>query len=69
MGSIVVDIAASPFTSLRLTELLVGFGSGSSIVLLAVMGLLVPFSEYWQRSALAALDAYPEITDTFVAFT
>ena len=45
--------------------------NSSSIDLLAAIGLLAPLSwyEYWQRSALAAFDAYPEIKDIFVAFT
>ena len=90
MNCIIVFIAVSPFTSLRLTELWFRFWqnvsdnlypcsrknnlvlksashSHSSIALLAAIGLLVPL--ILAEKCIGCIDAYPEITDTFVACT
>ena len=40
MNSIIVVIAVSPFTSLRLTELLVGFGSGKRFQAISIHAIV-----------------------------
>ena len=90
VDSDIVVIAVSHFTSMRLTELWVGFGSGKTfqtIPIHAIVNKLGPqkcislplFHSYTgcdtsssflgigKKTAWAAWEAYPEITDTFMA--